>query len=344
MTILNIGSLLLVTHYISEETLAAILDRWGVTLHQGVPSPSFTIIDLREELAFVQQYYFFAVGTIQLAVMAVLVFIVSKVVLEPIREAIGAQRNFIGYTAHELRTPLSIARTNIEATLLTKASNKPEDYVEELKRTMVELDTLAGIINNLVTLNALGNFEPAEYHHYDLTEILGEVARANADFAERKEVALDVESTPGLMVWANRNGLKQMIGNIVGNAINFSDPGKHVSVRAFQYSPQFVRLVVQDEGIGIAEDDLPYIFKPFYRSPAIQSNRDGGSGLGLAIVRELVRLHRGSISLASVKGEGTTVTVDLPVFRRRAMRTGRARKDEQRRIGFDFSQGGHMRP
>ncbi len=335
----NLISLAMLAHYVSEGTLDTIFSTWGTALVEEIPAPAFTILELQDEVERVQEHYFLIVGTLNVLAILLLWIATSKVALEPTRDAISAQQNFIAHTAHELRTPLSVARTNIEVTLLDAETIDKDTCVAELRGVLSELDALAGIINNLVMLNSITNFAPAEYHYHDLHEIAEEVVKSQQVFAARKSITLAVESTPDLLVWSNRNALKQMLGNIVGNAINFTPEGGTVLVRVHQLSPRYMRLTVKDSGIGIAKEELQYVFKPFYRSPAVQSRDDGGSGLGLAIVRELVRLHLGRISIQSELEKGTTVLIDLPIIKRRGRFTrSRDKTETAHSISFNYSR------
>lgn len=339
--LINIFSLAYLADRVSEDTTDTIFATWGAALSETIPSPTFTILELHEELDQIKFTYLLALGFLNIAALVVLILFISKIALEPTRDAINAQRNFIGYTAHELRTPLSIARTNIEATLLSRETITKEECLTELAQTMNELDSLAGIINNLVTLNTLSNFVPSEYHHYDVHELIHEVTASFSETAAQKKVTMRTDSTPGLIVWANKNAIKQMIGNVVANAISYSNQGGNILVRAYPISQRYVRIMISDYGVGIAKDDLPYIFKPFYRSALIQNRKEGGSGLGLSIVRELVRLHLGRVSVQSAIGEGTTVTIDLPVFKHRAKNASdRSKQLSGHEVVYNFARGG----
>lgn len=263
----------------------------------------------------------------------------SKIVLEPTRDAINAQKNFIGYTAHELRTPLSVARTNIEATLLGKTNISKAECIEELERTLIELDGLAGIINNLVVLNTVTNLEPAEYKQYDLHPIIDEITATYKEHIANKHIVFHTETTPNLFVWGNRNALKQMIGNIVGNAINFTPEHGTVTLHAKQLSTRYMRLTLEDTGIGIPQQELQYIFKPFYRASTTHGRNDGGTGLGLSIVRELVRLHLGRIGIKSEVNKGTTITIDLPILKHTNRFTrSKTLNDQHNTVTYNYSR------
>lgn len=335
----NIVSLAVMADLVGDATQEAIFERWGTALVTDVPAPSFTVLDLQEDIDDIERYYLALIGAINLLGVLFLGAVASRFAIEPTRDAISAQRNFIAHTAHELRTPLSIARTNIEVTLLDKENVTTEAYINELERTLTELDALAGIINNLVMLNTLTNLEAAEYHYHDLDEVVREVVESYREYVARKSLTLSVESAPGLLVWSNRNALKQMVGNLLGNAINFTNEHGAVTVRAFKFSSRHIRLMISDTGIGIAHEELAYIFKPFYRSPAADEQHESGSGLGLAIVRELVRLHSGRIRVQSVLGEGTSVTVDLPIVKRARVFSRDRKKETDNTVTFNYSHG-----
>ncbi|MEX0918136.1 MAG: HAMP domain-containing sensor histidine kinase [Candidatus Paceibacterota bacterium] len=335
----NVISIGLLSRYVSQATLEAIFTRWGTALVGDIPSPAFTVLELQAEIATVADHYWLIIGTINVAAVLILGVITSKVALEPTRAAISAQRNFIAHTAHELRTPLAVARTNIEVALLDPEHLSKAEAELTLRQSLTELDALAGIINNLVMLNTLTNLEPAEYHYHDLHEIVTESVRSFEEYIKNKKLNLTVESTPDLLVWSNRNALKQMVTNILGNAINFTPENGSITVRAYQLSDRYMRVVVSDTGIGIAKDELPFIFKPFYRSRAAQKRDSSGSGLGLAIVRELVRLHHGRINFESVIDKGTTISIDLPIIKRRAkFHLTSTRSESAHSISFNYSR------
>lgn len=340
IAIANVVSLAFLMDRVANGTFEEIFSTWGTALVDDVPSPSFTVLEVQERIDELAHHYLYGIAAANVLCIFLLGVITSRVALAPTREAISAQRNFIAHTAHELRTPLSIARANVEVTLMDADTVSKEDCLEELKRVMTELDGLAGIINNLVMLNTLTNLEPAEYHYHNLDEIIAEVAATYREHLAQKAITLTVETDTNLNVWSNRNALKQMVGNIVGNAINFTPQGGAITVRAYRLSERYIRMVITDTGMGIAADELPFIFKPFYRAKAVANRPDGGSGLGLSIVRELVRLHLGRIGIRSVVGEGTSVTIDLPVLKHRAqLAKKRERTETQNSISFDFARG-----
>jgi signal transduction histidine kinase len=105
--------------------------------------------------------------------------------------------------------------------------------------------------------------------------------------------------------------LRQVLGNLVGNALRYTPPGGEIALAASRHDER-ARIVVSDTGPGIAPQDLPHVFDRFYRSDAARARASGGSGLGLAIAQALVRAHNGTLSVESELGQGARFTIDLP--------------------------------
>ena len=240
-------------------------------------------------------------------------YLVSRVALLPTRQALAAQKQFIGNVAHELRTPLSIIKTNTEIRLLD--SNVPPAIFKILQENLEELDRISDIINNLLSVNALVQPERLRFSRVDLGTIVRFSVNRLTPLAHRKPVRFHARVTRGRFVHGNRAALEQIVMNLVKNAIQHTERGEVVaSVR--DASGGYVELSVRDTGTGIAPDDLKRIFEPFFRGDRARSRTGGGgSGLGLAIVSELVKLHHGRINIKSARGRGTNVVVLLPADR-----------------------------
>ena len=122
---------------------------------------------------------------------------------------------------------------------------------------------------------------------------------------------LQYNADPELVISADKTKLEQALLNICGNSVNYTEQGGKVLLTV-DADDAGVRISIADTGIGISEEDLPHIFERFYRVDKARSRATGGTGLGLPIAKEYVEAHGGSITVESVLGEGTTVTVDLP--------------------------------
>jgi signal transduction histidine kinase len=153
----------------------------------------------------------------------------------------------------------------------------------------------------------------AEMSEFDATELVTDVVTELREAAERGGLELTLES-PGepVTICADLAGLRQVIDNLVSNAIRYTPPGGRVEVTLARTADS-LRLEVRDTGIGIPAADLPHVFEEFYRAPNARAHTTGGTGLGLAIVGAVVRQHGGTVNVESAPDEGTRVTVALPI-------------------------------
>lgn len=272
---------------------------------EGGSVPLLSLDDIRTEnfstIAFVTAAATLAFG-----------YFLTRVALVPTRNALASQKQFIGNIAHELRTPLSIIKTNTEIALFSK--DLDNDMQQTLRSTVEELDRLSEIINNLLSLSASVRPERIEFAPTDASHIADEVVKKLSPLARTKNLEITLRKSDWCFVWGNAAALEQILMNVVKNAVNHTGRGGHVSVTIEQIGNSHVEMVIQDSGEGIPRQDLFHIFEPFYRAePSRNRARGGGSGLGLAIVSELVKLHRGKITVRSAVGRGTTVVISLPI-------------------------------
>ncbi len=263
-------------------------------------------------------------------------YIIARVTLAPARNALSAQKQFVGNIAHEVRTPLSVIKTNTEVALL-------EDQVSpEMRETLLsnieELDRISEIINNLLSLSALVRPERMEFQAVDLSVVATDVVQKFSQLARRNEQQITLRKSPDCKVWGNNTALTQIIGNLVKNAIVYTPRGGHIRVTIEPAPNNHIELIVQDSGIGIARKDLFRIFEPFYRADPSRTKGAGGSGLGLAIVSELIKTHQGRITIRSAVGRGTTVSVLFPGAHNKAKVGQEAdNRDSLNEIAVDFS-------
>lgn len=237
-------------------------------------------------------------------------YLLTRVALMPTRDALASQKQFIGNIAHEIRTPLSIIKTNTEVALM--GDDISRDARETLTSTVEELDRMSDIINNLLSLSASIRPERIEFSAVDAGHVISEVVRKLDSLAKLRKLDITVRKSENCRVWGNLAALEQILTNIVKNAINYTPREGHISITAERIGGSHIEIAVQDSGSGIARQDLFHIFEPFYRAEPSRNRAHGGSGLGLAIVSELVRLHRGKITVRSAVGRGTTVVIALP--------------------------------
>jgi signal transduction histidine kinase len=221
------------------------------------------------------------------------------------------RRQMTADIAHELRTPLSIilgrAEPLAEGTLLPSREVLQVIHEETMRvnRLVEDLRTLS--------LSDAGELS-LEVRPVTLCQLLGDVKKVHMALAEAKGAALKVECPDQLpSIKADPDRIRQVLGNLVSNAIRYSPEGGSIILSAMEVE-QGVVIRVSDNGPGIAEEDLPHVFDRFYRGDKSRQRDKGGSGLGLAIAKSLVYLHGGDIRVNSQPGAGTTFTVWLPIF------------------------------
>lgn len=228
---------------------------------------------------------------------------------------IEQQRAFVANAAHELRSPLTAMRTSLEVALERERS--PAEYRELFTDVIEECSSLGILINQLLLL-AEGD---AGLLHADGEVRLDELVQRAADMfqglAEQRGVSLHVKLPQAVAIHGNRVHLREVIHNLIDNALKFTPEGGNVSVEltAPPGSPR-IQMIVRDTGSGIPPEDLPNVFERFYRVDKSRQRpqpASGGSGLGLSICQAIVRAYGGDISIASTLGKGTTVTVSLPL-------------------------------
>lgn len=265
-------------------------------------------------------------------------YIIAHIALKPTRDALASQKQFIGNVAHELRTPLSIIKTNIEVALLERRLDSK--LRDTLLGNVDELDRTSDIINNLLSLNTLLNPERVEFSNVDLGVVVDAALAKLSVLAKQKNIILSVTRGEFLIVSGNSVALEQAAMNLIKNAIIYTpQQGGRVDVAIAPNYYGHIELRIHDTGMGISREDLFHVFEPFYRADRSRSRAHGGSGLGLTIVSELVKLHRGKITMQSTEKQGTTVVVSLPVGNVPQLITNNKKTDE--RVAIDFSDYKH---
>ena len=228
------------------------------------------------------------------------------------RQTLEAQRQaLVSDLAHELRSPLTIIRSWIDA---AQDGMTPTD-AQLLDILSDETDLLQRIVDDLRDLAAADSGTLQLYPEFlYISDVLTQVVEAHRGIAEARGVRLSAEFTADLQMSIDPVRLRQIVGNLVSNAVRHTDNGGLVTIRTGTTGQDFV-IHVTDTGTGIAADDLEKIFDRFWRTDASRSRMTGGSGLGLAIVRKLSEAHGGRVAVASRIGVGITFTVSLPLSR-----------------------------
>jgi two-component system phosphate regulon sensor histidine kinase PhoR len=224
------------------------------------------------------------------------------------------RRDFVANVSHELRTPLSILRGYIE-TLLDSPKTPPDELTRILRVMERHSDRLELLVEDLLTLAQLESNNPnLEMGTVDLSTFLPEMIRDWEKKLKSKQLNIVLDVPPQLSpICVDRTRLQEALYNLLDNAVKYSPEHGEIQLSARQRDSE-TELIVSDQGIGIAKEDLPRIFERFYRvDKARSSDKIRGTGLGLAIVKHIAQLHGGRVEADSELGKGTTIRVILPI-------------------------------
>jgi signal transduction histidine kinase len=218
------------------------------------------------------------------------------------------QNEFIGNVSHEVRNPIFAVGGYLEA--LATSSLPEEQRKHYARKAITNLQRLNTLFNDLIEIAQLEYREdlihPEEFNMTELVDDVAEILRAKA---AEKQLTL-VASNPVFFVRADRNRIRQVVINLIENAINYSDEGTITSTLTSENGK--VSIAVQDTGKGIAPEHLERVFERFYRIDPDRSRKSGGTGLGLSIVKQIVQAHGEHIFVESELGVGTRVWFELP--------------------------------
>ncbi len=221
---------------------------------------------------------------------------------------------FLGNVSHELRTPIFAIQTYLE-TLIDGGVNDPEINIKYLKKAYEHLERLNLLLRDLIDISQIEAKQlRLSFRFLNLNDIIDKVIEDIKLLAEQKETDIIFQKDDELkeLVWADKERLQQILFNLIENAIRHNPDKTQVKIY-YKKMNSTVRIFVEDNGIGIPEEDLPRIFERFYRVNKERSRESGGTGLGLSIVKHLVEAHGSKIFVESKKGIGTKFYFDLKI-------------------------------
>lgn len=218
---------------------------------------------------------------------------------------------FSADASHELRTPLTILRGELEG--VTRRELSPEEIRDTIGSALEEVERLAKIVESLLAISRLDAGEARmERVEFDLAELTLATTEQMRLLAEDRSIALRCEVGREVIVESDRARLKQVVVNLLDNAIKYTPENGVVKITVRSDSGQAV-LEVADNGIGIPADALPQVFERFYRVDKARSRQMGGAGLGLSIVKSICAAHGGRVRAESKEGEGSRFRVEIPL-------------------------------
>ena len=228
-------------------------------------------------------------------------------------ERLEKQRRLIGAISHDLRTPLTILRGDMEVALLRP--RPVDEYQEILQSNLEEVDRISRLVEDLLTVSKAeaGDlrmvFRPA-----NLSQILTGLHSDYAKLASKKGADLTIDAENGIILEIDEHRIKQLFANLIENAIQYSPTGGRIDL-VLRRGEKEAWVGIRDQGIGIPPEELPYIFEPFYRGGEAKRLASKGYGLGLSICKQIANAHNGDIDVESRVGpeSGTTFKVRFPL-------------------------------
>lgn len=221
-----------------------------------------------------------------------------------------AQKRFIADASHELKTPITAIK-GMNEILLTRPVEE-ETRLEFLEQIQKETNRLQNIVHDLLEVSKLSNNRIIlNYSSFNFSDLVKEIYHSLKPLFIQKEITFIYDFKP-LFVYLDYEKMGQVLSNLFSNALDFSDQGT-IQLRSIIENEQLI-IEIQDNGVGIEEKHLPYLFDRFYRVDSSRARQIGGSGLGLSIVKQIVEAHKGTIEVKSELQKGTTFKISISLI------------------------------
>ncbi|MGH8259524.1 MAG: sensor histidine kinase [Steroidobacteraceae bacterium] len=228
-----------------------------------------------------------------------------------LEEAVQSSKRFVADASHELRTPLTALRGELEGFLADP--QLAARMRETLGSLLEEVDRLASVVEGLLALSRLDAGEArSEWVRFDLAELVTTTSDQMSLLAEDKDIRVICDAHRGLLVEGDRARMKQVVVNLLDNAIKYTPNGGTVRLRVGREDATAV-LDVSDTGIGIPRDALPHVFERFFRVERSRTREQGGAGLGLSIVKSICTAHGAVVEVTSVPEQGSRFRIRQPL-------------------------------
>jgi two-component system sensor histidine kinase CiaH len=231
--------------------------------------------------------------------------------LKPIRNSWEKQQRFVADASHELRTPTAVIRAQTEM-LFRQPTNTNEQESQHIAVILKESMRMNRLLDDLLTLaRADSNQAQILSTSFSLDSLLAELSVQFRLLSSTQGIEIHTKIEHPLELWGDEGRIRQLLVILLDNALKYTSPSGQIEIRG-EYQSQHVYICITDNGCGIAEEDLPYIFDRFYRGDKARTRAEGGTGLGLSLAQWIVNTHSGIIRVESKVNIGTRVELFFP--------------------------------
>ena len=229
-----------------------------------------------------------------------------------LRSLDSMRRDFISNLSHELRTPVSVIRANSE-TLIDGALEDKKQAKVFAKAILHNSERLSDMVSSLLDLTRIEYGElKLNFKKIDLNEFINNFISSISSLSKKKNINIKFQSNHKGDIYADPQAIERIMNNLIDNAIKYSEKGSEILVITKNDSDSFIKVMIEDSGSGISDEDQDFIFSRFYRTASARATDNQGSGLGLAIVKHLVNSLNGEVGIDSVPGKGSVFWFTVP--------------------------------
>ncbi len=259
---------------------------------------------LLTRLAFINGVIFFLSGGLG--------YFLAGRTLKPIQHMMEEQNRFITDASHELRTPLTALRSEMEASLMDdKMTEKSAKKL--IQSNIEEVIKLQSLSDNLIQLtNYSQQYKKLMFQTISILQVIDDALKKILPLSKRKHITITTQ-VKETFLYGDQTSLIQLFTILLDNAIKYSPEKTTITIRA-KKNDHRIKIYLEDQGIGIEENDIPHIFDRFYRADKSRTKTEiPGYGLGLSIAKKIINVHNGTITAKSTMGKGTVFIISLPI-------------------------------
>lgn len=228
-----------------------------------------------------------------------------------IKKLENMRSNFVANVSHELKTPLTSIKGFAETLKYVQDDQKKLKFLNIIDE---ETERLTRLINDILSLSDIEAYSEKKDEIFNVSNMIINIYNLMKDTADKKQIKLNIVESCSAKIKGDKDNFKQMLINLVDNAIKYSETGDSVHIGS-RFDEDICIIWVEDTGVGIPEKHIPRLFERFYRVDKARSRANGGTGLGLAIVKHIVMNFKGSISVESKLGKGSKFIIKLPYIK-----------------------------